>query len=358
VAEGYTPALLPKPADPTAGPVAFTLTPHDLDRRDPALVLKGRVLDENGKPVPQAAVEPFGFRKGDRGQFGGLKGFDPLAVTNKKGEFRLGVPEKGLAIYVQVNAPFKAPRKFPKLAAGAGPHDLTLFEGITVRGRVVQGGKPLAGVAVGAAQKDRNMETFVGDFQAATNATGAFEIRNVPVEDVLTLYGQLSSLGKHGAVTAREVRTGKSGSVSDVGDLEVKPGHRLSGRVVLADGKPVPAGTRVMLSREEAWDTAQAVVDKEGRFAFIGLPGEQYSLSVNVKGYHLSPKNASVDLLNGFRLLGVVREDSAGLRLLLEPGPEPARESRSDAKFYEEYQRRRNAPFRGAPAGPPAGPAR
>ena len=47
VAEGYTPAFLPKPADPTAGPVSFTLTPHDLDKRNPALMLKGRVLDEN-----------------------------------------------------------------------------------------------------------------------------------------------------------------------------------------------------------------------------------------------------------------------------------------------------------------------
>jgi hypothetical protein len=128
--------------------------------------------------------------------------------------------------------------------------------------------------------------------------------------------------------------------------------------VVLADGKPVPAGTRVLLAREEAWDTAQAVADREGRFTFVSLPGEQYSLSVNVKGYHLSPRNASVDLLNGFRLLGVVREDIAGLRLLLGPGPEPERQPRSDAKFYEEYKHRANAPLRGAPEGPPADPAR
>jgi len=349
VAEGYTPAFLPKPVGPAAGPVAFTLTPHDLDKRDAALVLKGRVLDEDGKPVPQAVVEPYGFGKGNGAQFGGLKGFDPLAVTNKDGEFRLGVPERGTAVYVQVNAPFKAPRTFKKLAAGPTSHDLTLFEGVTIRGRLFKGGKPLAGVAVGAAQKARNVETFVGEFKAATDAKGVFELRNVPAEDTLTLYGLMSSVSAHGAVAAREVRTGKSGSVSDVGDLEVKPGHTLSGRVVLADGKPVPAGTRVLLSREEAWDSAQAVVDKEGRFTFTHLPAEPYSLSVNVKGYHLSPRNASVDLLNGFRLLGVVREDVAGLRLLLEPGPGPAREDRSDAKFWEEYRRRRESPLRGAP---------
>jgi hypothetical protein len=351
VAEGYTPAFLPKQADPAASPVAFALTPHDLDKRDPALVLNGHVLDENGRPVSEAVVEPFGFGRGDRTQYGGLTGFDALAVTNNKGEFRLGVPERGIVVYVQASAPFKAPGKFKKLAAGAKPHDLTLLAGVTIRGRLVKGAKPLAGVALGAAQRDRNVETFVGEFQAATDEMGVFQIRNVPAEDSLALYGLVSSLSAHGAVGARAVRTGTSGSVSDVGDLELTAGHKLSGRVVLADGKPVPAGTRVLLSREEAWDSAQAVTDKEGRFSFTGLASEQYSLSVNVKGYHLSPKNVSTDLLNGFRLLGVVREDISGLRLLLEPGPATEREQRSDAKFYEEYNRRRLEPLRGAPEG-------
>jgi hypothetical protein len=312
-------------------------------------VLKGRVLDENGAPVPRAVVEPFGFGKGDGAQFGGLEGFDPLALTNQKGEFRLGVPEPGIGVYVKVTAPFLAPRRSKKLAAGPRPHDLTLSVGVTLTGRLVQGGKPLAGVAVGAAQKDRNAESFVGDFQAGTDTRGVFQLRNVPPEEVLNLYGLMSRLREHGAAGVREVRTGKSGSVSDVGDLEVKAGHKLSGRVVLADGKPVPPGTRVLLAREEAWDVQQAVVDKEGRFTLTGLPPELYSLSVNVKGYHLSPKNASTDLLNGFRLLGAVRQDIGGLRLLMEPGPGPQRESRSDAKFYEEYNNRRQAPLRGAP---------
>jgi hypothetical protein len=294
-------------------------------------------------------VEPFGFGKGDGAQFGGLKGFDALALTNGKGAFRLGVPERRLTVYVQVSAPFMATRNFRQLLVGPKPHDLTLCVGVTITGRLVKGGKPLAGVAVGAVQKDRNAETCVGHFEAATDARGVFQIRNVPPEDALALYGLMSSLRTHGAVGVREVRTGKSGSVSDVGDLDVGAGHKLSGRVVLADGKPVPPGTRVLLSREEAWDIQQAVVDEEGRFAFTGLPPEYYGLTVNVRGYHLSPKNASMDLLNDFQLLGVVREEVVGLRLLLEPGPRPESQPRSDAKFYEEYHRRRQAPLRGAP---------
>src|SRR5262249_35871318 len=149
---------------------------------------------------------------------------------------------------------------------------------------------------VGAAQVSHNTETSVGEFHAATDEKGVFQITNVPPGDSLVLYGLMSSMSAHGAVRARAVSTGKSGSVSDVGDLQLTPGHKLSGRLVLADGKPVPTGTRILLSREEAWDSAQATADKEGHFGFAGLPSELYSLGVKVNGYHLSPKNVSIDL--------------------------------------------------------------
>lgn len=349
VAEGYTPSLQAKNVDPSAGPVKFTLTPHDLDKRAPTLVLRGRVLDEQGTPIPEAVVEPFGFRKGDSGQFGGLTGFDPLTVTNKAGEFRLGVPDAEVAVYVQVSAPFKSNRIFKMLKPGPKSHDLTLLAGVTIIGRLVKNGKPLAGVAVGTIQKDRNVESFVGEFKAATDARGKFEIRNVPPEETLSLYGLMESLQEHGALGVRDVNTAKSGSISDVGDLEVTAGYKVTGTVVLADGKPVPAGTRVVLGREEAWDVQQAVVDDQGRFTLTGLPSEHYGLSVNVRGYRLSSKNASLDVFGGSRLIGVVRADTDGLRVLLESG---ARHERPEfnQELAKEYDRRRNAPLGGAPA--------
>jgi hypothetical protein len=70
--------------------------------------------------------------------------------------------------------------------------DLTLCLGVTITGRLVKGGKPLAGVAVGAVQKDRNIETYIGHFEAATDARGVFQIRNVPPEGALALYGLIN----------------------------------------------------------------------------------------------------------------------------------------------------------------------
>jgi hypothetical protein len=348
VADGHTPTLSAKLVDPTAGPATFKLKRHDLDTRDPALVFHGRVLDEKGNPVLDAVVEPYGFRKGDGAQFGGLEGFDELALTNEKGEFRLGVPVKGLGLYVQVSARFLARRNFQNRSVDR-THDLTVVSGVTVTGRLVKDGKPLPGAAVGLVQQDRNTETFVGEYRAATDAKGVFRIPNVPPEDVFVIYGLMDSLKSDGAVPAQPLRTGATATEFDAGDLSVKEAYRLTGRVVLSDGKAVPAGTRILVSRDEAWDSQQAVVAKDGTFSLTGIPAERVNLSVNVPGYFVSPKNASYELLNGFGLCGKISANIDNLRLLLEAGQRPNRPGNFDNKLYDEYKRRRDAPLEGAP---------
>jgi hypothetical protein len=65
---------------------------------------------------------------------------------------------------------------------------------------------------------------------------------------------------------------------------------------------------------------------------------------VNVPGYHVSPKNASYDLLNKHCLLGIVRTDIEGLHLLLEPAKGSERPA-FNRELYQEYGRLRNSPF-------------
>jgi hypothetical protein len=351
VADGHTPTLSAKLVDPTAGQTTFKLKRHDLDARDPTLVFRGRVLDEKGNPVPDAVVDPIGFQKGDGGQFGGLKGFDELALTNEKGEFRLGVPEKGLGLCGQVSARFFARRTFNNLPTDR-PHDLTLVTGVTVTGRVLRDGKPLPGGAVGLVQQNRGVEAFVGEYKAAADANGVFRIPNVVPDEKLFAYGLMDSLKGHGAIRVRPVRTRDTGTELDLGDVTIEPGYRLSGRVVLSDAKAVPAGTRVIISRDQAWDSQQTVVAKDGTFSFEGLPAEEYNLSANIRGYHVSPKNLSLDLMNPFGLLGTVRENTTGLKLLYEPGEGNREDEPWSDKRYEEYKRRREAPLRGAPNEP------
>jgi hypothetical protein len=105
----------------------------------------------------------------------------------------------------------------------------------------------------------------------------------------------------------------------------------------------------VLLSREDAWDSQTAAVGPEGTFSFAGLPAERVSLSTRVRGYHPSPRNASVNLINPFELMGMIQGDVEDLRFLLDPGPEPSFR-RLSGEQYAEYDRRRNSPLSGVSA--------
>jgi protocatechuate 3,4-dioxygenase beta subunit len=348
VADGHQPVLSPSFVDPKAGPVRMSLKTNDLTKRDPKLVLSRRIRDEKGRPVARAIITPVLFEKGRTGEAAiERKGFDTLAVTDKDGLFRLGVPEADITLDVRVTAPGLAPRILGKLSPGPDGDDLILFRGVIVSGRVVKKGVPLAGVAVGLAQVDRGPRKWLGEFKVATDENGCFRIPNVAPDEEYVLYGKMPDLAAQGATELRHIRTEESGSVLLTEDLEVEAGVRLSGRVRLSDGKPVPDNTRVIVYREAARDYQEVVADKEGRFIFTGLrPGEVYSLyTARVDGYRVSEKNASYELLNGTGLLGTINADTEGLCLLLDPG-QPQRSTNMDR---DEYRRRKQSPLRGAP---------
>jgi hypothetical protein len=348
VAEGRIPTFSAKHVDPNTGPITLELKPHDLDQRDPALVFRGRVVDEAGRPLASGVVTPKGFRKGGEGH-GDLRGIDALAVTNTQGEFRLGVSERGLALYFHVDARGMAPRNFQPLLVGPQTHELKLVSGVTIVGKVLQEDKPVAGVVVGLVQQDRSGGDFIGDFKISTDPQGVFTFRNVPPSESYYIYGIMDSCRSHGAIAIQPVRVRASGTIKEIGTLTMGLGHRLSGRVILADGKPVPPGTRVSLGRDAAWDSQIATVAEDGTFTFTGLPAERCRLGVHVAGYHMSPKNSSYDFLHG-GLLGMIKGDKEELHLLLESGPplrNPGRLSREQAL---EYRRLKDTPLRGVEA--------
>ena len=348
VAKGFKPKYVNK-VDPAKGPITVTLDPIELADAAPGNCLHGRIQDAKGKPVVGAVVEAHGIRtRNGGGRWGSLPGVDPLAVTDQGGDFLITSQKPFDQMDVRVSARGFANKNFTELASGAGVHELTLTEGAAVRGRVLFNGQPVTNVTMGVVSVNRDMEHFTGNFDIGTDSDGRFLFVSLPPDVDYYIYGGMDSFKKLGAIPLKTIHAGKDGDVTDIGNLVVAPAHRLAGRVVLADGAMIPARTRLLVSRENAWDNVQVMLPPDGKFDVAGVPAEIIGLSLRLPGYRVSGKNASLDRLNPFQLIGRVTGDVTNLIFLLEKGGDLTPDYTSGSA---ESDWPRNKPLRGAEAG-------
>jgi len=350
VAKGYKPQFVAK-VNPAKGPITVDLEPVESEGVTPERSIRGQVVDREGNPVISAVVEAHGIRKkNDIGtMWGQLPGVDPLAVTDEQGEFQLTSREPFQSLDVNVEAPGFAHRKFTSLSSGRGRHKLTVTEGAIVKGRVLWKDKPLAGVSVGVAGVERDVERYVGNFDVGTDSDGRFAFMNLPPNVDYFIYGLMEHLRSYGAIPVRKIHVGEDGTTMDAGELLVERGQRLAGRVTCDDGDFIPDNTRLLVSREQAWDSMQLKLDEDGRFDTEGIPKETVSLSVRIAGYRMSSRNQSLDWLNPYRLIGRMDNDVTNMAFLLERGPNL--NSQHDA-YLPESEWPQNLPLRGSEAGP------
>ena len=316
-ADGYQPRLVPG-VNPAGQPLKAELTPLPTDL-DPRRTVRGRVVDGLGNPIIGATVAPFGIKTTKKRWWGSMPGVDPLAFTNLLGEFVITSIEADIALDLRVEGREHAPRIVELLPAGPA-HDIVLGHGVRIHGRIVRDGVPAAGIAVGLVQVDRSAGKFLGHREIGTNTHGEFEFLHVAPDEAYYLYTIMSGSEKWGALPIHEVRSGSDAGEVAVGELKLGPAHRLAGRVMLADGKPLPPGTRLMLTREQAWDHQSATLDDEGRFDFTGVPEEAMRLIIRVPGYRLSSKRNRFQQTNG-SLATFVDKDRLDVEIVLEPDP-------------------------------------
>jgi hypothetical protein len=318
VADGFRPTIVKK-TDPAQKPVDVVLSPLDVDKLDPKRVLRGVVLDPSDKPLPGARVSAQMFQTD---AFTGFSPdiFDPVAVTNLRGEFVLTSKSPITFSDLRVEGNGVAPRIVAGKKPEGNPHTIKMTAGATLKGRILRDAKPVVGAAAGLVQVNRGSQNFLGDASIGTDEHGQFTFLNVHPDEDYFVYGKMGTLKDGGAVAVIRVHAGADGATTDAGDLPVVRGHRIKGKVLLSDGKAIPPKTRIMVSREDAWDTQRVELDQEGNFEILGLPTERYSLNVSLRGYELSSKNHSIDTQNPFRLLGTIDQDIDSLKILMEPG--------------------------------------
>ena len=330
VARGWDPVFVER-VDPVAGPVEFKLAQRRAEKTDPHHSLHGRVVDPLGHPVVGATLSPFGYYK-ETGQdhymmrFGPSAGTDPLCVTDQEGRFSLALGDSGVGWYITVRGRDLAPLLLSRQPAGATPITVRMRHGATVTGRLLAQGRPLPGVVVGLVQAQRGSQFMAyGHDEIATDERGVFTFVNVtPGEDYL-LHGKMESLQAFGALDTTRVHAPADEGLTEVGNLSLGPGRRVSGQVVLSDDKPVPPGTRLLLTLDNAFDAQNQTLDADGRFDLHGVPPGDATLFVRLRGYRFARASAGYTEAPGIPACAISGDqDVQGLSLILEPGePQP-----------------------------------
>ena len=280
VAPGYE----PKFSDYSA---AGSNVSFSLDKRaasDENRLVRGRVVDPKGKPVVGAVVERHAVRTQRTLGFGAIPGVDPLSITDGNGEFMLRIPDPSMKLDVLVRARNFAPEIGWKLEPNK-PQTITVDIGATIAGRVMNDGKPVAGVVMGFIQKVRASEFWLGADEIATDENGRFVMTGLGPNENYYVYAKMSSAAPLVTPIAL-VKTGDDATSAEAGMLAATKGHRVRGRVV---AERVPQGTRVLLVRDACMDTLVADVGPNGEFAFDGVPRETVKLTVRAPGYRNVP---------------------------------------------------------------------
>ena len=309
VRDGYTAAFVER-VDPTRGPAQAAALAPQAPVNDPSRVVRGRVVDQRGRPLRAAVVIPEGVDAVVQGRsapmygFGGqIKGLEPIAVTDSKGEFELAYNDKATGMMLRVEARGMA-TKLIAVPTGTQGRTITVSDGALIRGRLVNHGKPVAGAEVGLIAQNRggfdNKFNVVGnpyeEIRIGTQEDGSFVIPNVPTPVDWYVYGKMEAITALGATDPLKCTTTRDREEVNVGDVQIISGHRLRGRITLSDGAAIADGMHVTISADRSpQDTQIAVIGHDGHFEFANLPTGKYAIIPAVRGYRLQQIEATID---------------------------------------------------------------
>ena len=217
VAPRFSPAYV-QSVDAGKGPITVTLTARAADSET---LIRGVVLDPEGKPVVGAAVSPIGYRVGNRIGYGNLPGVDNLSITDATGVFELRIPACEALLDVRVRA-----RNFaPMIARELRPSEsrpIILGVGSTIYGHATHDGHPVSGVRIAVVQRNRISSDFLGPEEIATNEAGMFVLTSLGPDIEYLVGPALSKSPWPDERLSHPVTTGADRTSVDAGVIELK----------------------------------------------------------------------------------------------------------------------------------------
>jgi len=274
VADGYEPAF--SEYHEVSPSIDFALAPREAS--DEARLVRGRVVDPQGKPVVGAMAMLQAVRQGKRIGYGKIPGVDPLSITNASGEFALRVPDPDTLLDVRIHARNFGVKIARELLPGAPPQTVSVDTGATITGRLMNGKKPLSGVRMMFVQTDRRSEGFLGIEEIGTDAKGQFVMTGLGTDVEYQVLPKMTSIAPLTAAP-KVVKTGGDRSTVDAGTLAATRGFRVAGKV----NGTLPESTRVTLFTGA--DSQYMDVQGDGSFAFEGVPAGKVRVMVSARGY-------------------------------------------------------------------------
>lgn len=263
-------------------------------------VLKGRVVDERGRPLAGAEVfrvwqDEWRYRRCGPEE-------TELSTTDGDGFFSLPLPHAG-ALHLEIFAPRFVPLATPKTwlssaTAGIDLGTLSLEPGAVVVGTVTDtAGRPLAAVEVRAhhrgprprAQKLARRSPGEGEPpDAVSDAEGRFELNTLRPYEVLSLEATLQG---YSPVFQNQVIA----SAAEPQSLVLHPLTSIRGRVMDETGVPLPReAVRVTRSGWSESEPGPFELDESGRFVVPEV--ELGSLRLDIEAEGFAPQRVGLEV--------------------------------------------------------------
>jgi RNA polymerase sigma factor (sigma-70 family) len=337
VPAGDTALGLPEMTLASQASITPNRTPADDDggeRWDVPPVVHGKVAGRNGQPLAGARVSvyPPALEHEIKTDSGGSFAF----TVDKPGRdyFSIRVDAEGMAtnVFDCRPSPTNVLSALGSVAVRVRPprdliKPLLLSEGITVTGRVVREGVPVAGVLIALHHPQRGL--FGGNpWEIRTDEKGLCRFAHVVSAASFTARGRLRSVGNDECVFPRQFHTCHDGTDVNLGDLEVRSGRTLAGRLISSDGQALRGPINLKLTTPGADGEIVAVVNGSGRFAFTGLPEGPVLITMffengGAASYRFSSKNKCLNPRVPVWLEGRLDHDITDLTILLQRGKAP-----------------------------------